>query len=351
MPMAIATCWLSATARMAMPLRDFRKNQPKPARKARLTPAPSNWIGGRKSGPRMNGSSRMGNGRGLVPEKITNGPTPTRMDARPMVAMTTAMTGRPMSLRSMTRSSTKPNTIRPPSASRTASHSGAPHTTSALAATNPAIMTNSPCAKLMASVALYTSTKPSAMSEYISPTSTPLEISSKKKPKSSDMSGGPLDILDVHGGAQRALAAVLVGDGRGQLDAVAPRVEGLDDRRVLLRHVPAPHLAGAGHLGVVGLQVLGQEQEPPGLLGVGQRLVAPTDLVADQGPHLGLLAEIRVRRIGHAPALGPAAHGVGVDGDHRGDRRALVPEGDRLANVRAELQLVLDELRRERGAV
>src|SRR5437667_16916 len=33
MPMASATCWLSATARIAMPLRDFRKNQPKAARK------------------------------------------------------------------------------------------------------------------------------------------------------------------------------------------------------------------------------------------------------------------------------------------------------------------------------
>jgi hypothetical protein len=39
-PMAMATCWLSATARMATPLRDLRKNQPKPARKARLTAPP-----------------------------------------------------------------------------------------------------------------------------------------------------------------------------------------------------------------------------------------------------------------------------------------------------------------------
>src|SRR4029453_6227951 len=291
MPMAMATCWLSATARMAMPVRDFRKNQPKPARKARLTPAPSSWIGGRKSGPTMNGSSRMGRGSGLVRAKLTNGPPPRRIEARPMVAMTTAMTGRPMSLRSMTRSRTKPNAIRPASVSSTATHRGAPHTTSALAATKPAIITNSPCAKLMASVALYTSTKPSAMSENISPTNTPLEISNKKKPKSSDMSGGPLDVLDVHGGLQRALAAVLVSDGGAQLDGVAPGVEGLDDRGILLRHVPAPDLAGARHLGVVGLQVLGQEQEAPDLLGVGQRLVATTDLVANQTAHLRLLAE------------------------------------------------------------
>ncbi len=71
-----------------------------------------------------------------------------------MVAMTTAITGRPMSRRSMTRSRTKPNAIRLTSASVTASQSGAPQTMRAPAATKPAIMTNSPWAKLMASVAL-----------------------------------------------------------------------------------------------------------------------------------------------------------------------------------------------------
>ena len=46
MPMAMATCWLSATARMAMPLRDFTKNQPKPARNSKLTSRPrAGWAG------------------------------------------------------------------------------------------------------------------------------------------------------------------------------------------------------------------------------------------------------------------------------------------------------------------
>src|SRR4029434_8967269 len=92
MPIAIATCWLSATARIAMPLRDFKKNQPNPARNARLTAAPSSWIGGMKSGPSMNGSSRIGSGSGLVPEKIVNGPTPRRVDATPTVGLTTPIT-------------------------------------------------------------------------------------------------------------------------------------------------------------------------------------------------------------------------------------------------------------------
>ena len=71
-----------------------------------------------------------------------------------MVAMTTAMAGRPMSLRSMTRSRAKPKTIMQTRPSATASHSGAPQAPRLPATTRPAIMTNSPCAKLMASVAL-----------------------------------------------------------------------------------------------------------------------------------------------------------------------------------------------------
>src|SRR2546430_15045123 len=65
-PIAIATCWLSATARIAIPLRDFRKNQPKTPRKTRLTDAPRSWIGGMNRGPTMNGSSLIGSASGFV---------------------------------------------------------------------------------------------------------------------------------------------------------------------------------------------------------------------------------------------------------------------------------------------
>src|SRR5262245_52871220 len=119
------------------------------------------------------------------------------------------------------------------------------------------------------------------MSEYMRPMSSPLDISSMKKPRSSDMGGHLLGGVDVHGRAHGGLAAVLVGDGRGQLHAVLASVEGVDYRRVLLGHVAPAHLAGASHLGVVGLQVLGEEQEAPDLLGLGERLVAAPDLLGD----------------------------------------------------------------------
>src|SRR6266850_5809860 len=99
------------------------------------------------------------------------------------------------------------------------------------------------------------------MSEYMRPIRMPLVISSTKKPRSSAMDGHPLDVLDVDRGPQRPLAAILVGDGRRQLDGGAARIERVGDRRVLLGDVAAPDLARTRHLGVVGLQVLGQQQE------------------------------------------------------------------------------------------
>src|SRR5204863_9929120 len=91
--------------------------------------------------------------------------------------------------------------------------------------------------------------------------------------------------------------------------------------------------------------------ELPALRPLRQGLVALGGLVADEAWNFRLLAEIHVGGVGDAPALSPVANGVHVDGDHRSDEWLLVTERHRFADVRAELQLVLDELRRERRAV
>ena len=65
----------------------------------------------------------------------------------------------------------------------------------------------------------------------------------------------------------------------------------------------------------------------------------------------GLPRKVHVAGVGQAALLGPLADGADVDGDHRRHERALVAERDRLADVGAEFELVLDELRRERRAV
>ena len=68
--------------------------------------------------------------------------------------MTTAITGRPISGRNTTRSSPKPSTTMPAIASSAETQNGAPAISAAPAARKPANMTNSPWAKLIASVAL-----------------------------------------------------------------------------------------------------------------------------------------------------------------------------------------------------
>ncbi len=152
--MAIATIWLSAIARMAIPRRLRRKNHPNIARNRRLTAAPASWIGGRKSGPSTTGSSPTGSGSAFVSAPHSSGPIPRSTAASPMVAMIMATMGRFSSGRRTTRSSPKPSATMPSTAAPTAAHTGARWVPRATAARKPPIMTNSPCAKLMASVAL-----------------------------------------------------------------------------------------------------------------------------------------------------------------------------------------------------
>ena len=71
----------------------------------------------------------------------------------------------------------------------------------------------------------------------------------------------------------------------------------------------------------------------------------------DQPAHFGARSEILERRIGQVLPLGPVADRGRVDRDDRRDEFASVAEHHRLADIRAELELVLDELRGERGAV
>ena len=79
---------------------------------------------------------------------------PLSTAARPIVAITTAITGRPISGRNTMRSNPKPSITMPATDSSAETQNGAPARSAAPAAMNPANMTNSPWAKLIASVAL-----------------------------------------------------------------------------------------------------------------------------------------------------------------------------------------------------
>ena len=151
--------------------------------------------------------------------------------------------------------------------------------------------------------------------------------------------------------AQHRLAAVLVGDRGADLDRVGAAVERLDDRGVFLGDKAAADLARAGDLVVVGVEFLVEHEKTPDPDRIGQAGVAVADFVADQRAHLFPRREILERGIGQVLPLGPVADRGGVDRDDRRDKLPPVAEHHRLADIRAELELVLDELRSERGAV
>src|SRR5215207_1638907 len=205
------------------------------------------------------------------------------------------------------------------------------------------------------------STKPSAINEYMSPIDAPLMSSANANSSSSPIAGsrsrsfqgasGRCRAMDGDGGIERAPAAIFERDLHAQLNLLGVAVECFDDLGILLGDEVAANLAGARHLGVVGFELLVDKQDPAHAYRVRKRQVDLCDLVEDETGDLGLAAEIHEAGVGKAAPLCPIADRAQVDGDHRRNERAAVAEGDRLADERAEFQLVLDELRRKRRAV
>src|SRR5713101_4949919 len=199
------------------------------------------------------------------------------------------------------------------------------------------------------------------MSEYINPTDKPLTSSANAKPSSSLMERLPSGRLQGIRGdpsavncerrLENALAAILERDLHGHFDLVGAAVKGLNDIGIFVGDEAAADLAGAGHLGVVGLQFLIEQQEAANPGRPGKSRIDLGNFLRDELGDFGLAAQIHETRVGEAASLGPVPNHAEVDGDHRGDERASVAEGHGLANEWAELQLVLDELRREGRAV
>ena len=75
------------------------------------------------------------------------------------------------------------------------------------------------------------------------------------------------------------------------------------------------------------------------------------DAFADQVVDLRLLREVGVAGVGEAAPLGPVADRADVDVDERARHRAAVAEDHRLLDVREELELVLEVVRREHRAI
>src|SRR3546814_8084197 len=105
---------------------------------------------------------------------------------------------------------------------------------------------------------------------------------------------------------------------------------------------PAAHLAGAGQLTVIGVELLVQHEEAAHLAArelrvAGEVAVHPRDLALDDLDDPGIGSEFLIAAIGHVVALGPATHRGQVDIDEDGAEIALMAEGDGLLDVREEL--------------
>src|SRR6185436_16134393 len=114
------------------------------------------------------------------------------------------------------------------------------------------------------------------MSEYMSPISTPLVTSTSVNPQSN------MDVLDGDLGSHGRALAVLVGDFGGDLGLGCAAIEGFDHGCILLGDDAAAQLPRASDLGVVGIEILGEQQETPNTRGFKQALVALLDLRPDQ---------------------------------------------------------------------
>src|SRR6516162_3920026 len=200
-------------------------------------------------------------------------------------------------------------------------------------------------------------TKPSAISVYIKPIITPLVIRSSVNCQSMSgmrrLHGGDrrlVGVLDRHVGADRRLAAVLEGDVRDELDIGTPAIERVDHRLVFLADEAAANLAGTRHLVVVGVELLVEQHEAADARRLRQAGVAFANLVADQRAHARVGTQILIGAVSDALTFGPRADRLAIDGYHRGDKWPVVAERDRLADERAEFELVLDELWCERLA-
>ena len=132
-------------------------------------------------------------------------------------------------------------------------------------------------------------------------------------------------------------------------------VERVDQRAVLLGDEAPAHLARARELLVVGVELLVQDEEAVDLrvgdLGLRARSAFTCSTHSRTSVHLVARREVGVARVGDVALLGPVADRLHVDVDERAGLVAAVPEAHRLLDVREELELVLQVLRREERPV
>src|SRR5262249_27279724 len=138
----------------------------------------------------------------------------------------------------------------------------------------------------------------------------------------------------------------------GDQPLLAIIVHAFNERLETLVHEMALDLARRGHRLALflGIERLGQDAKVLDLLDAGKLAVRPLDLGADQSHHVGARGEAGEAGVGHVVTAGPIRYRVGLDLDEGGKVFAAMAEDDRLRDIGAGAQDVLDERRRDRLA-
>src|ERR1700730_774155 len=168
--------------------------------------------------------------------------------------------------------------------------------------------------------------------------------------------GRRADVADRNAGVDHAFASVLECNFRRNRCLRRAVIERTHERRIALADQATPHLHGAGQFAIVGVELLGQDQEAPDLRAdqgtvAGERLIHLAYMRFDHVIDERVAGEFLIVAVDDVVALRPAPDRHQIDVEHHSNEIALVAERNRFLDVGIELELVLDVFGREQRSV
>src|SRR6266571_1357915 len=127
---------------------------------------------------------------------------------------------------------------------------------------------------------------------------------------------------------------------------VISAIQGLDERRILLRHKATPDFPGTGQLAIIRVELFMEDEEatdlgPRHLWIVRQTGIHARNFPLDEIVDLWSRGKISIARVSQATALGPVAHRPEVDVDKGPDKGPLLAIYHSFFDERTKFELVL----------
>src|SRR2546421_1694561 len=110
---------------------------------------------------------------------------------------------------------------------------------------------------------------------------------------------------------------------------VISAIQGLDERRILLRHKATPDFPGTGQLAIIRVELFMKDEEAADLGSrhlwiVHQTHIYARNFLLDEVVDLWPNCQIRIARVSQSTAFGPVSYGSEVDVDEGPDKRPLL---------------------------